>query len=112
MSAPAGFEGQWFYMKTGIGAILLGPLGMLLFKGKGIGVSEEGLVLKGFGVKTLPWDDVEGIRPLGMGAAGLLLKPFVVDSKSKGTLTLPIHQTTDPAGLVAALEARGFAFAK
>lgn len=103
---PKDFNGEWFPMKR---AFWKSGLIGLLFKGnKGIGVTDEALVLKGFGTKDIAWDDVIDIRPMRRGVAAALLKACEVETKSHGTLNLPIHQTTDAQGLIAALKAKGF----
>ena len=87
---------------------LSGLIGLLIQGNKGIGISEKALVLKGFGTKDIAWEDVVDIRPMRKGVAAALLKVCVVETKSQGTLNLPIHQTTDPAGLLAALQGKGY----
>lgn len=107
MPAPDGFEGQWFDMKKSTWALLFGVLGALFAKKQGIGISDEALVLRGFGTKSIPWADVVEVRPAKAGAVGALLKSCVVETKNNGVLNLPIHQTVDPAGLIAAFQAKG-----
>lgn len=107
MPAPKGFEGQWFDMKKSIWIALFGILGSLFASKQGIGITDDALVLRGFGTKDIPWDDVVEIRPAKAGAVGALLKSCVVETRSHGVLNLPIHQTVDPAGLIAAFQAKG-----
>lgn len=104
---PSNFDGQWFPMKRSFW--MSGLIGILLKGNKGIGVTDDALVLKGFGTKSIAWDDVVDIRPVSRGGiAGALLKACEVETKSQGTLNLPVHQTKDSQGLIAALKAKGF----
>lgn len=104
---PKNFEGQWFPMKRSFW--MSGLIGVLLKGNKGIGITDDALVLKGFGTKDIAWDDVVDIRPMRRaGLAGALFKACEVETKSQGTLALPIHQTTDAQGLIEALKAKGF----
>lgn len=109
MPAPKDFEGQWFDMKKSIWIALFGILGSLFAKKQGIGITDDALVLRGIGTKDIPWADVVEIRPAkGAGVVGAVLKSCVVETKNHGVLNLPIHQTTDPEGLIAAFKAKGF----
>ena len=107
MPPPKDFDGQWFPMKRSFW--MSGLIGFLLKGNKGIGVTADTLVLKGFGTKDIPWDDVVDVRPMRRGGvAGAMFKACEVETRSQGTLTLPIYQTTDPQGLIAALQGKGF----
>ncbi len=106
MTAPEGFSGEWFQTRPrGWLAWVIGPLFMWLFyRNNGIGIAEDGLTLRGFGVKHLPWDDIETIRPMRGGA---LIKASELVSKSHGVLTIPIHHADDPQRLMSLLAERG-----
>lgn len=105
MSAPEGFTGEWFPTSPkGIIRWLLGPLFMLLFRNNGIGISDEGITVRGFGTKLLLWGDIETIRPMKGGA---LVRATEVVTKTHGILTLPIHHADDAERLVALLQERG-----
>ena len=103
---PKNFNGQWFPMKRSFW--MSGLIGMLLKGNKGIGVTDDALVLKGFGTKDIAWGDVVDIRPMRRGGvAGAVFKACEVETSSHGTLTLPIYQTSDPQGLIEALKGKG-----
>ncbi len=105
MSAPAGFHGEWFPTSPkGIIRWLLGPLIMMLFRNNGIGISDEGITVRGFGTKLLPWEDIETIRPTKGGA---LVRATEVVSKTQGVLSLPIHHADEPERLISLLQDRG-----
>ena len=102
---PTDFQGDWFPTKPkGFIRLLLGPLFMLLFRNNGIGISDRGITVRGFGTKLIAWTDIERVQPTKGGA---LVKATEVVTKSSGRLALPIHHADDPQRLLSLLEERG-----
>jgi len=106
MTAPDGFRGEWFRTRPrGFAAFLIGPLFMwLFFRNNGIGITEDGVTLRGFSTKHFPWDDIETIRSTRGGA---LIKASELVSKQHGVLAMPIHHADDAQRLISLLAERG-----
>ncbi|MGK0360812.1 MAG: hypothetical protein ACI9U2_003126 [Bradymonadia bacterium] len=59
---PREFDGEWFPAKRALPLAWLGPIGLSLAGSKGTGVTDDALMLKGFGIEDMAWDGVVDIR--------------------------------------------------